>query len=174
VPAGATNLSSLSYSVNFDAFSPSWRSDLIIRVEVPGFTTRYLSVRPAPSTSSPGNHSGSGSSTTVTFGGAPFAIPAGTTSLRLFVYELWDDSGQDARVNSGTVSLGFSSGLPLADPGCPADLDLDGTVTSADLGALLGALGTSGSGLAGDLDADGAVTGVDLGLLLGAWGTCGE
>jgi len=52
---------------------------------------------------------------------------------------------------------------------CPADLNSDGVVDGADLGALLGAWGGDGPA---DLNGDGAVDGADLGTLLGAWGSC--
>jgi hypothetical protein len=64
------------------------------------------------------------------------------------------------------------SGLPDA-PACPADLDGDGTVSGADLGALLGNWGSCSGSCPADLDGDGAVTGADLGALLGNWGPCG-
>ena len=53
-----------------------------------------------------------------------------------------------------------------------ADLNLDGAVTGADLGILLGEWGKSGEPglLYGDLSGDGTVNGADLGMLLGAWG----
>ncbi|MEC9372186.1 MAG: hypothetical protein VYC34_00005, partial [Planctomycetota bacterium] len=52
---------------------------------------------------------------------------------------------------------------------CPADLDGDGVVGSADLGALLGAWGQPGPA---DFDASGGVGSEDLGVLLGSWGPC--
>lgn len=51
----------------------------------------------------------------------------------------------------------------------PADLNGDGTVDGADLGALLGQWGLTGSHPA-DLNGDSIVDGADLGALLGAWG----
>ncbi len=51
---------------------------------------------------------------------------------------------------------------------CPADLNLDGNVTGADLGLLLGGWGGGDY----DLDGDGVVSGSDLGVLLAAWGAC--
>ena len=54
---------------------------------------------------------------------------------------------------------------------CPADLNGDGQVGGADLGALLGNWAGSGTG---DLNGDGAVTGSDLGAMLGAWGACAQ
>ncbi|MFO0873471.1 MAG: DNRLRE domain-containing protein [Phycisphaerales bacterium] len=47
------------------------------------------------------------------------------------------------------------------------DLDCNGVVDGADLGALLGAWGTPD--VDADLDGDGIVDGVDVGLLLAAW-----
>lgn len=57
---------------------------------------------------------------------------------------------------------------------CQGDIDGDGTVTGSDLGALLGAWGTAGTGglRCEDVDMDGIVDGADLGLLLGAWQRC--
>jgi hypothetical protein len=51
----------------------------------------------------------------------------------------------------------------------PADLNGDGIVDGADLGALLGQWGLTGSHPA-DLNGDSVVDGADLGALLGAWG----
>ncbi|MFO0874164.1 MAG: GC-type dockerin domain-anchored protein [Phycisphaerales bacterium] len=53
---------------------------------------------------------------------------------------------------------------------CPSDLNHDGVVDGADLGALLAAWESS-SGPA-DLNQDGTVDGADLGLILAAWGGC--
>lgn len=48
------------------------------------------------------------------------------------------------------------------------DLNGDGSIDGADLGAMLGAWGTSNS--TADLNLDGSVGGADLGALLGGWG----
>jgi len=56
-----------------------------------------------------------------------------------------------------------------AGSACPADLNGDGIVDGADLGALLSAWGSDG---AADLNGDGIVDGADLGILLSAWGAC--
>ena len=53
---------------------------------------------------------------------------------------------------------------------CYADSNGDRVVDGADLGAMLGLWGASGSAI--DLNANGVVDGADLGLLLGAWGQC--
>lgn len=50
--------------------------------------------------------------------------------------------------------------------GVPGDLNGDGAVNGADLGALLGAWGTAGPA---DLNGNGSVEGADLGILLGNW-----
>ena len=51
------------------------------------------------------------------------------------------------------------------------DLNLDGVVNGADLGAMLGQWGPCGGpgACSGDLDFDGDVDGADLGVLLGNW-----
>lgn len=69
------------------------------------------------------------------------------------------------------LSIDNVSIAPLTPP-CPADLNADGQVNGADLGALLGAWGTNNH--AADLNADHTVNGADLGILLGAWGACGQ
>jgi len=51
-----------------------------------------------------------------------------------------------------------------------ADLDLNGVVDGADLGALLGQWGADACGGPADLNLDGVVDGADLGSLLGQWG----
>ena len=85
-----------------------------------------------------------------------YVIPAGTTASQLSV-RFADENGA---VADGVISVGA---------GCAtADLNCDGAVNGADLGALLGQWGTAGSA---DLNRDGTVNGSDLGLLLGAWGT---
>jgi hypothetical protein len=53
---------------------------------------------------------------------------------------------------------------------CPADLNGDGEVSAADLSALLGNWGGTGTG---DVDGSGQVDAADLSALLGAWGNCG-
>jgi CxxC motif-containing protein (DUF1111 family) len=66
---------------------------------------------------------------------------------------------------------------PFADPAleqspessCPADIDGNGRVDAADLGAVLEAWGGPG---AGDLDGNGTVDSTDLGLLFATWGAC--
>lgn len=57
-------------------------------------------------------------------------------------------------------------------PACPADLNGDGIVDGADLGALLGAWGPCSGSCPADLDGNGQVDGADLGALLGDWGNC--
>jgi hypothetical protein len=54
-------------------------------------------------------------------------------------------------------------------PACAPDLNGDDQVDGIDLGVLLSAWGTNGSG---DLNGDGSVDGIDLGVMLSAWGAC--
>ena len=60
---------------------------------------------------------------------------------------------------------------------CPGDLNGDGTVGGADIGAWLvyaGDVCDPGEPCPGDLDGDGEITGGDLGVLLVNWGPCPE
>ncbi len=59
---------------------------------------------------------------------------------------------------------------PTCQVGQCGDVNADGQVDGADLGALLGGWGTSDRNV--DLDANGNVDGADLGILLGNWGQC--
>ena len=59
---------------------------------------------------------------------------------------------------------------PSSADSCPADLDGNDLVDSADLGLVIGGWGTSGS--VADIDGDGVVNATDLGLVIGAWGPC--
>ncbi len=70
---------------------------------------------------------------------------------------------------SGDLELDELIFALATNPKCPADLNGDGSVDGADLGALLGAWNEPGPG---DLDGSGTVDGADLGMLLAAWGAC--
>ena len=52
---------------------------------------------------------------------------------------------------------------------CPADINGDGVVDTADLGLLIAAFGSSNAGA--DINEDGVVDTADLGLLIGVFGT---
>lgn len=68
--------------------------------------------------------------------------------------------------NAWTLEL--STCVCADPPTCPADLNGDGLVDGADLGAMLSAWGGPGA----DLDGNGTTDGGDLGQLLSAWGGC--
>jgi len=70
----------------------------------------------------------------------------------------------------GSTPIGFAVVLPESETPCPADLDGNGVVDGADLGALLNVWGTNDA--AADLNGDGIVDGADLGALLNSWGSC--
>ncbi|TVQ33769.1 MAG: hypothetical protein EA376_01355 [Phycisphaeraceae bacterium] len=62
---------------------------------------------------------------------------------------------------------------PADAPGCPADLDGDGSVGSGDLAVLLGCWGVAvGPCASADLTGSGDVGSADLADLLGQWGPC--
>jgi hypothetical protein len=69
-----------------------------------------------------------------------------------------------AALNQGALHLYAIAPVP-----CTGDLDGDGIVDSADLGALLSAWGTP----AADLDGNGDTGASDLAAMLNAWGVCG-
>lgn len=84
---------------------------------------------------------------------------------------IWNVAAQ-ASVSTASVYRGVWL-VHLPAPICTADLDGDGGVDAADLGALLGAWGPAEGGpVPADLDANGMVDAADLGALLGAWGPC--
>ncbi|MFM7052577.1 MAG: hypothetical protein ACKOYN_10675, partial [Planctomycetota bacterium] len=85
----------------------------------------------------------------------------------------------NARVSdAGAYAVTFSNSCGSADSGeaeigvaasCPADINGDGVVNSADLGSLLSQWGLGGPA---DLDGNGIVNSADLGALLSSWGAC--
>ena len=125
VPSGVTGVSSMSFAnLNFDALGYSWRSEFLIRVEVPGSAASFWTLKPASENSS-GNWQGSADATSCTYAGGPFTFPAGTTSIKVFVYESYNDGGdttQDAQVNGGTLTINFGNPPPPVDP-CAAPLN---------------------------------------------------
>lgn len=127
---------------------------------------------------------------------APSCSSGGTLNLASFIdatnggatgayagFPLTQDlvSGQTYYIVAGSFSatVNVTSTLRIDGPpqtgSCLGDLNLDGIVSGADLGLLLGAWGVcpgGTTGCIGDLNNDGVVSGADLGLLLGAWGAC--
>jgi len=68
-----------------------------------------------------------------------------------------------------SIVLGVGAAVPAAAQ-CTGDLNGNGVVDGADLGALLTAWGTQGG--SADVTGDGIVDGADLGALLVKWGPC--
>ena len=105
------------------------------------------------------------------------AIDAGSNTLAAAVAMATDLAGVARYVDIAAVADTGVGPAPVIDrgafevqrPPCAADLNRDGRVDGADLGALLGNFGGAG---AGDLDGNGLVDGADLGALLGAFGPC--
>ena len=111
VPLEAKSLLRVAYNVNFRTVGTSHLSEFILRVEIPGSTSKFISVRPSTATNS-GECVCTGSSTTNLFAGAPFDIPAGVRELKVFCYETADDGGPsqlDAFMASGTITLTFGT-----------------------------------------------------------------
>ncbi len=96
-------------------------------------------------------------------GSVTVMLPAG--SYRAFAYGTAQSNS--AFLNPDPVSYGGTLSIECARLG---DVQGDGVVDGADLGALLGAWGpVTGAYAAADLNQDGFVDGADLGLLLGDW-----
>lgn len=92
-------------------------------------------------------------------------------------HQVWGLNG-----NGGSIIEGTESFLPPYSPeytfqidtGCPADLNHDGVVDTADLGILVGNYGSSGLCPPGDINGDGVVDTADLGILISQFDeTCG-
>lgn len=75
-------------------------------------------------------------------------------------------------INAGCVS-GALDDVSVTEIRCQADLNQDGRVDGADISALLGFWGPTGTVLpTADINQDGTVNGADLAQLLAAWGAC--
>jgi len=83
------------------------------------------------------------------------------------------DVSIDLGQNSGGSSPAFNVSAPDpagATPPCPGDINNDGTVDTADLGALIAVFGTMNNHI--DLNGDGLVDTADLGILIANFGPC--
>lgn len=78
-----------------------------------------------------------------------------------------DSLAQPHTLLAGALCMLLLGPLPSSLASCPGDLNGDGLVDGADLGALLSNFGGPGIG---DLDGSGLVDGGDLGALLALWG----
>jgi hypothetical protein len=102
-------------------------------------------------------------------------------SLRIYAQDCDDDFTPDYLQTAGDPGLdlnqdGLLDSCQCAQfPAlcCPADLNRDGQVNGADIGAVLAFWGPNPAFPAADIDRSGAVDGADLGALLAAWGPCG-
>ena len=119
IPGSATGVSAFAYaSLSYEALGGSWCSELRMRVEIPGSTTQFIVLSPTGAPGTPGPYSDAGPGTLA--GGAAFAIPAGTTQLKVFVYESFNDGGdavQDAEISAGTLTITYGA-PPPPPPGC--------------------------------------------------------
>lgn len=84
-------------------------------------------------------------------------------------------------IRAGTKSDENSNNVPDAcecdsapelEACCPADLNGDGVVSGADLGALVALWGQSPGDSRADLNGDGLINGADIGKMLTRWGNC--
>ena len=92
-----------------------------------------------------------------------FIVPIAISDTNLIVVRGYDfTAGGDPRVLMFRV---------IGPSACPADLNRDGQVGSADIAGLLSAWGTAGAN-GEDLDGNGTVGSTDVAVLLSAWGAC--
>jgi hypothetical protein len=94
-----------------------------------------------------------------------------TTQCWATVGDVPSEWGTWSRVTDGTSGAFILTGT-LATA-CKGDVNGDGMINGADLGALLSAWGTCAAACPADINGDGKVNGADLGLLLSLWGPCG-
>lgn len=92
-----------------------------------------------------------------------FIVPIAISDTNLIVVR-----GYDFTAGGDPLVLMFRVIGPSA---CPADLNHDGQVGSADIAVLLSAWGTAGAN-GEDLDGNGTVGSPDVAFLLSAWGAC--
>jgi len=91
-----------------------------------------------------------------------------TPSANMLVRFTADDTPNNSVTEAGVDDFIVERLVCAVENPCPSDLNGDGVVDGADLGALLSAWGTA----EGDLNGDGIVDGADLGILLSNWGPC--
>ena len=81
----------------------------------------------------------------------------------------WGDTTTYVR-NSTNYEPTLVITISMPAPPCPADMNGDGIIDSADLGILLAYWGPKRNN--GDVNGDGVTDAADLGLLLASWGNC--
>ncbi|HMN95598.1 MAG TPA: hypothetical protein PKC43_05170 [Phycisphaerales bacterium] len=112
---------------------------------------------------------GGGTATPLPAGASPFAGMAASKFFRVATSRHnYDPATMNVPAQQDIV---LPTQFTASIPDCFADLNGDGVVNGADVGALLSAWGTAGFSDA-DLNHDGIVNGSDLGLLLSLWGNC--
>lgn len=114
-------------------------------------------------------------------GTAVWAAPAaltGVTSSGRWVLENGGNPSATNLVNvwetgaTGSIDLvgcRLNADGSLGVPAVPGDVNGDGKVNGADLGAVLGSFGPAAPGTPTDFDQNGVVDGADLGFVLGQW-----
>jgi len=117
-----------------------------------------------------------GPSETVTLQWATYfdaADQSGISRLYGGIHPRFDDfPGRVVGHQVGLRALAKAEEYFAAAGGCPADLDGNGAVDSADLVRVLAAWGPCGDACGADLDGNGEVNAADVVTLLAAWGAC--
>lgn len=116
--AANAQILSIDYTVSFESFGLSNRSEFVLSTERSD-STLFWDNRPAAGEDSPGAFTGSGSFTTTDPSpfdpGGPFVLGA-DGMLRVQVYETFPDADAtpDARVSSGSLRITYA----VPEPGC--------------------------------------------------------
>jgi hypothetical protein len=107
-------------NLNFDTFNGSYRSEFVISTNDSanlGSAGTFWDHSPAPTLTSSGNYTGSGAFTNPSnrFSSGPFQLlPDGV--LTVYVWDSFDDTGNDETVNSGTLRITYSDVAPPPPP----------------------------------------------------------
>lgn len=102
-------------NLNFNALGSSWRDELVLSTNQSsdsGAAGTFWDHSPS-SDGSPGNYTGSGAFTNPSnqFSSGPFQLLA-DGQLLVYVYDSFNDAGQDALINSGTLRVTYSDSAP--------------------------------------------------------------
>jgi hypothetical protein len=107
-------------NLNFDTFNGSWRSEFVISTNDSanlGSAGTFWDHSPASGVNSSGNYTGSGAFTNPSnrFNSGPFQLKADGV-LTVYVWDAFDDTGNDETVNSGTLRITYSDVAPPPPP----------------------------------------------------------
>ena len=167
VDGGPTTLTSPAISTNGQNARVSyWRWYYTSTTTQPDLFAVELSVDSGPWVRAETVTTNAGAWTRSEWSVADFATPGKSIRVRFVAQDTGSAGLLEAGVDDFEVSIDVCEGVA-----CPADINGDALVNSADLTIVLAAWG-SADGVA-DVNDDGVVDGLDLASILSAWGNCG-